>query len=87
MLILDDSTSAVDTATDAKIRQAFREELRDTTKIIIAQRAASVLDADLIVVMDGGRIVDQGTHAELLERCEIYRDVVRSQQEGGNDHG
>ena len=87
VLILDDSTSAVDTATDAKIRQAFREELRDTTKIIIAQRAASVLDADLIVVMDGGRIVDQGTHAELLERCEIYRDVVRSQQEGGNDHG
>lgn len=87
VLILDDSTSAVDTATDAKIRAAFRRELRHTTKLIIAQRIASVMDADLIVVLDGGRIVDQGTHAELMEKSEIYRDVYTSQQEGAAIHG
>ena len=82
VLILDDSTSAVDTATDAKIRAAFASSLKDTTKLIIAQRVASVRDADLILVMDGGRIVAQGNHQELMESCEIYQDVYRSQQEG-----
>ena len=82
VLILDDSTSAVDTATDAKIRAAFANELKNTTKLIIAQRVTSVMDADLIVVMDGGRIAAQGTHAELMETCDIYRDVYESQQEG-----
>lgn len=82
VLILDDSTSAVDTATDAKIRSAFANELKDTTKIIIAQRVTSICQADRILVMDGGRVADQGTHAELMERCEIYRDVYQSQQEG-----
>ena len=82
VLILDDSTSAVDTATDAKIRQVFTNELKDTTKIIIAQRVTSVCEADLILVMDGGRIVDQGTHDTLMETCEIYREVYQSQQEG-----
>ena len=82
VLILDDSTSAVDTATDAKIRQAFAHELKDTTKIIIAQRVTSICEADLILVMDGGRVVAQGTHEELMENCEIYRDVYQSQREG-----
>ena len=82
VLILDDSTSAVDTATDAKIRQAFRTQLPDTTKIIIAQRIKSVMDADLIVVMDDGRISDAGTHDQLMASSEIYRDVYLSQQEG-----
>ena len=82
ILILDDSTSAVDTATDAKIRRAFREELKDTTKLIIAQRVSSIADADTILVMDHGRLAAQGTHAELMESCEIYRDVYKSQQEG-----
>lgn len=82
VLILDDSTSAVDTATDARIRQAFANELKDTTKIIIAQRVTSICEADLILVMDGGRVVAQGTHGELMENCEIYRDVYQSQQEG-----
>ena len=82
VLILDDSTSAVDTATDAKIRQAFRTQLPDTTKIIIAQRIKSVMDADLIVVMDDGRISDMGTHDQLMSSSEIYRDVYQSQQEG-----
>lgn len=87
ILILDDSTSAVDTKTDAKIRKAFREEIPDTTKIIIAQRVASVEDADKIIVMDGGRIADAGTHDELMERCEEYRSVYESQTrrtEGGD---
>ena len=87
VLILDDSTSAVDTATDAKIRQAFRTSLPDTTKIIIAQRIISVMDADLIVVMDDGRIADMGTHEELMKTSEIYRDVYQSQQEGAEING
>ena len=87
ILILDDSTSAVDTRTDALIRQAFREEIPDTTKIIIAQRVASVQDADLIVVLDGGRIADAGTHEELLRRSAIYREVYESQQKGGEENG
>ena len=82
VLILDDSTSAVDTATDAKIRKAFANELGDTTKIIIAQRVTSICEADLILVMDGGRIVAQGTHDELMNSCDIYREVYQSQQEG-----
>ncbi len=87
ILILDDSTSAVDTATDAKIRAAFRTQLPDTTKIIIAQRIISVMDADLIVVMDDGRVADAGTHEELMETSEIYRDVYQSQQEGASIDG
>ena len=87
VLILDDSTSAVDTATDAKIRAAFREQLPDTTKIIIAQRIISVMDADLIVVLDDGHISGMGTHEELMESNEIYRDVYQSQQEGASLNG
>ena len=87
VLILDDSTSAVDTATDAKIRSAFRTQLPNTTKLIIAQRIISVMDADLIIVMDDGRIADMGTHEELMETSEIYRDVYQSQQEGASING
>ena len=87
VLILDDSTSAVDTATDAKIRAAFAHELKDATKLIIAQRVASLQEADLILVMDGGRIAAQGTHEELMETCGIYREVCQSQQEGGSTDG
>ena len=79
ILILDDSTSAVDTKTDALIRQAFREEIPDTTKIIIAQRISSIEGADRIIVLDGGRIHEIGTHSELLSRCAIYRDIYQSQ--------
>ena len=79
ILILDDSTSAVDTATDAKIRRAFREEIPDTTKLIIAQRISSVMDADRIIVLDEGRLSGFGTHEQLLETNEIYRDVYESQ--------
>ena len=82
VLILDDSTSAVDTATDAKIREGFRSMLPDTTKLIIAQRVNSVMDADIIVVMDDGAIVGLGSHAELMENCPIYKEVYQSQQEG-----
>ena len=83
ILILDDSTSAVDTHTDAKIRNAFATEIPNTTKLIIAQRVASVENADLILVLDGGCIVAQGTHAELLESSPIYREVYDSQTKGG----
>ena len=82
ILILDDSTSAVDTKTDALIRRAFREEIPETTKIIIAQRVSSVEDADQILVMDGGRIVEQGTHAELMAKNGIYRETYDSQMKG-----
>ncbi len=85
ILILDDSTSAVDTATDAKIRRAFREEIPDTTKLIIAQRVSSVQDADRIIVMDEGQIHGFGTHEELLKSDEIYREVYESQTQGGGD--
>lgn len=84
ILILDDSTSAVDTATDASIRKAFRENLGDVTTFIIAQRISSVQDADRIIVMDDGKISDIGTHKELLETSEIYREVYDSQQKGGD---
>ncbi len=83
ILILDDSTSAVDTATDASIRKAFREEIPDTTKFIIAQRVSSVQDADVIVVLDGGKIAECGTHEELLAKGGIYTEVYESQMKGG----
>ena len=85
ILILDDSTSAVDTATDARIRKAFAEEIPDTTKIIIAQRISSVQGADRIIVMDNGRVDGIGSHNELIETNEIYRDVYESQTGGGGD--
>ena len=82
ILILDDSTSAVDTATDAKIRQSFKENLAGTTVIIIAQRISSVMSADRILVLDDGKIADMGTHDELMARCGIYQEIYQSQQEG-----
>ena len=88
ILIMDDSTSAVDTKTDALIRQAMREEIPDTTKFIIAQRISSVQDADLILVMENGRIDACGTHEELLKSSDIYREVYDSQNKtGGENHG
>ena len=84
ILILDDSTSAVDTRTDSLIRQGFRSYLPETTKIIIAQRVASVQDADLILIMENGRIVDAGTHETLLRDCIIYREIVEQQTKGGD---
>ena len=87
VLILDDSTSAVDTRTDALIRQGFREFIPETTKIIIAQRVASVEDADRIIVMDGGRISAIGTHEELMRSSEIYREVYTTQNKGGEQDG
>ena len=86
ILILDDSTSAVDTKTDALIRAGFKTYIPETTKIIIAQRIASVQDSDLIIVLDNGRIADMGTHEELLERSDIYREVYEQQTSGGDDH-
>ena len=85
ILILDDSTSAVDTHTDAQIRKAFAEEIPGTTKLIIAQRVASVQEADIILVIDGGKIAAQGTHNELLQTSEIYREVYESQVKGGEE--
>ncbi len=85
IIILDDSTSAVDTATDARIRKAFRTKLEGVTTLIIAQRISSVQDADRIIVMDDGKISDIGTHTELLERSEIYKEVYTSQQKGEKD--
>ena len=85
IIILDDSTSAVDTATDSSIRQAFREKLDDTTTIIIAQRISSVKDADRIIVMDNGKITDIGTHDQLMETSKIYREVYDSQQKGADE--
>ena len=85
ILILDDSTSAVDTHTDAMIRKAFAEEIPDTTKLIIAQRVASVQEADLIIVLDGGKIAAAGTHEELLENSTIYQEVYYSQTKGGTE--
>ena len=83
ILILDDSTSAVDTHTDSLIRKAFREEIPGTTKLILAQRVASVLDADLILVLDGGGIAAMGTHEQLLATSPIYREGYESQTKGG----
>jgi ATP-binding cassette subfamily B protein len=84
ILILDDSTSAVDTATDASIRKSLSSTLEDTTKIIIAQRISSIQDADVIYVLDEGEIVDFGKHEKLLETCEIYREVYESQLKGND---
>ena len=85
ILILDDSTSAVDTRTDALIRQAFAEEIPGTTKLIIAQRVSSVQDADMIIVLDNGQVVAQGNHEQLLKTCSIYQEVFHSQQKGGEE--
>ena len=81
---MDDSTSAVDTATDASIRKALKEDVTDLTKIIISQRVSSVMDADQIVMLKNGRIDDIGTHSELLERNDDYRDLYETQTRGGN---
>ena len=86
ILILDDSTSAVDTKTDSYIRKAFREKIPNTTKIIIAQRVSSVEDADRIIVLDEGKISEIGTSEELLKTNEIYRDVYNTQMKGGDSN-
>ena len=86
VLILDDSTSAVDMKTDALIRKALREELPETTKIIIAQRIASVQEADMIIVLEDGKIDSLGTHDELMKSSLIYREVYESQNKGGESH-
>ena len=85
VLILDDSTSAVDTATDAQIRKAFKEEIPGTTKIIIAQRISSVQDADMIVIMNDGKIDAVGTHEQLIKSSEIYREIYTSQVKGSEE--
>ncbi len=85
ILILDDSTSAVDTKTDAMIRQAFRDEIPGTTKLIIAQRVASVQDADIIVILDNGQVVSVGSHEELMQSSPIYQEVYNSQKKGGDE--
>jgi ATP-binding cassette subfamily B protein len=85
ILILDDSTSAVDTKTDALIRAGFKKFIPETTKIIIAQRVASVQDADMIIVFDNGAVSDVGNHEELLSRCVIYREVYEQQTNGGEE--
>jgi len=85
ILILDDSTSAVDTKTDSLIRKAFKEEMKDITKIIIAQRISSVEEADKIIVLDNGKIDGIGTHDELIKTNKIYKDVYESQTKGGED--
>ena len=85
ILILDDSTSAVDTKTDALIRAGFKNYIPETTKIIIAQRITSVMESDLIIVMDDGRIADMGTHEELIKTSEIYREVYEQQTKGGGE--
>ena len=87
ILILDDSTSAVDTKTDALIRQAFAEKIPDTTKLIIAQRISSVQEADMIIVMDDGKISAVGKHDELMKKSAIYREVYESQMKGGEEDG
>ena len=81
-MILDDSTSAVDTKTDAMIRKAFRDEIPNTTKIIVSQRVSSVQDADKIIVMDNGRINGYGTHEELIKNNDIYKEIHQSQMKG-----
>jgi ATP-binding cassette subfamily B protein len=83
ILILDDSTSAVDTATDAKIRKAFREDIPDTTKIIISQRVTSVMDADRILILDDGKVNGFDTPENLLKTNQIYQDIYKAQTEGG----
>ena len=85
ILILDDSTSAVDTRTDALIRQAFREQIPGTTKLIIAQRVASVQDADMIIILENGMVADIGTHETLLRSSPIYQEVYESQKKGGEE--
>jgi ATP-binding cassette subfamily B protein len=85
ILILDDSTSAVDTKTDAFIRKSMREYIPETTKLIIAQRISSVQDADKIIVLDGGKIIAMGNHEELLESCEVYRETYNSQNNAGGE--
>jgi len=85
ILILDDSTSAVDTKTDALIRHAFKEEIPDTTKIIIAQRVSSVEHADKILILDGGKIIAQGNHNQLMESSDVYREIYEAQTKGNDN--